>query len=401
MEPSCKPGEAPHEVRHRVANALWHSPLTWILIFVVTVAIVRYVNDGIALRYVPDAGNWEIAEPLFQYLPASVSGCAFLPLAAAVSAAVITLGALFALGEGSREIFLMTMAFAAGVAAFVFMAIGVDCSGDYHLGPVFAVAHLAGMAALAAMFAGGKLLTSATAVVACGGTFAGAVKYSTPFELAMFLGACALLLVVAVVHSRVVIRQAKELNVLIVYFMSVGLCLLLAAAILPHGVVRLRFAALETAFNVFSQDDETRGMLLSAALSGWLSSPWNGCGLGAFGIMVRFQANAEFWSLLPSGASSVSNGFMQILSERGIVGAVMIAMPASFLAVGWLRRVVLCVAAKAMQSPVALMLPLLLVYLLAISFFGCSLLRADVLVMSGAVAAVSVAALRWKGDDNG
>ncbi len=401
MEPTSHRLEAAHDARRRLASALVTSPLTWLLVVVAIVAGLRCINDGIALRYVADAGNWEVTLPKFQYLPASVEGAGYLPLAASVAVMVVVTGAVFALGETSGGVFSLALSFMAGAAAIVFCMLGVKVSGDFHVGPAFALAHLGGLVALNSVFEEGWLKALPLSVVGCGGTFVGALVYSTPFELAAFLAIGFVMLIAVVLYSKFAVGHAMELKVLIVYFVSVGLLLLLAGGFISQGAIRGRFAALGDLGAVLLRTDEAGTMLSSLAMHGWMNSPWCGCGLGAFPYLVRFEATPELWMHLPTGAVSVASGFLQLVAERGLIGMVMIALPALTLVILWLRRLLPGISVKAVQPPAVALLPLVILYLIVISFFGCSLLRADVLIISGTMAAVSVASVRLKGNGNG
>ena len=132
-----------------------------------------------------------------------------------------------------------------------------------------------------------------------------------------------------------------------------------------------------------------RGVLSDAAFKSWVSHPWVGVGMGAFQFSLRFSVSASDWALVPQGIAAVPNGWRQLLVERGIVGAVTMALPFGFLLFTYFRRAVICVRARRLPGPTVVVAPLAVLALVATALFDCSLLRPDVLVITGAILAVS------------
>ena len=79
----------------------------------------------------------------------------------------------------------------------------------------------------------------------------------------------------------------------------------------------------------------------------------------------------------------------RLLVERGIVGSVAMALPFGFLLFTYFRRAVSCVRARRLPGPTVVVAPLAVLPLVATALFDCSLLRPDVLVITGAILAVS------------
>ena len=129
---------------------------------------------------------------------------------------------------------------------------------------------------------------------------------------------------------------------------------------------------------------------------------WIGSGLGSFPLVFRFNASPEDWELLPLGASALSNGWWKILSEGGLVGLVSYVLPPLFLVFTYFRRLAEGIRARAWPEPAVILAPLALALLVGGGFLDCTLTRAEVVLTTGAMLAVSAATFR-KGtrQDNG
>ena len=95
---------------------------------------------------------------------------------------------------------------------------------------------------------------------------------------------------------------------------------------------------------------------------------------------------------MPRGASELMNGWWMLLAERGIVGAVTLALPYGFLLFTYGRNLVGGIIARRLPHPAVLLLPLVLAAIAVTGTYDCSFLRADAIVVSVALLAISAKA---------
>ena len=172
-----------------------------------------------------------------------------------------------------------------------------------------------------------------------------------------------------------------------------------------------------------------RTALSDVAARVWREHPWLGTGVGSFGLAMRFAALPADWAVfnprpdelvfvdalrqgfgdMPDrerpagfvrfpddwrdiGAERVStpfNGWWALLAERGIVGALVLAVVLGFLLFHYVQRL-LGARGRSVFVPGAAVGVLALVALAAEAFIDASFLRPDVLVVAAAFLAVSV-----------
>ncbi|MBO7683237.1 MAG: hypothetical protein J6T51_00750 [Kiritimatiellae bacterium] len=401
MEPSVRGGEMLHDARRRVLRAIGRDPLFWVLLVVVALAGLRALNTGIAMSYDFETRAWSVSEPAFPILPGSHAGGGVLAFAAAVSLGVVVTGCRHALGRSARMAFLLIGSSLSGVAATMLVLLAVrdnavakaaiDCGPGwlYHPGVAFSLYLLCGIVALYGAFERGWNAAVLLTVFAVGGNAAGMFAFSPAFDAAVFAAAGVLLFAGVFAVACRTLRGSGKFRMLVVFSIALVLGGLLVFAVLPEGVVAGKTDPI-VAWNLLPEDFlERRGVLSAAAFKSWVSHPWVGVGMGAFQFNLRFNVSASDWALIPHGVSAVPNGWWQLIVERGIVGAMAMALPLGFLLFTFFSRAAGCVRALRLPSPAAFAAPLAVSALVATAFFDCSLLRADVLVVTGAMLAVS------------
>lgn len=398
LEPSMRGGERPSDARRRVASGIVHDPLFWLLLAVIAFSGFRALNTGIQLSYDAEPAVWRVLDPAFPILPGSVGGAGYLPFATAVAFLVLVQACRHSLGRSARQMFLLLSSALAGLA--VLIDLFVMHEGDF--GFVFGLYLVGGLVSLVSVLERDWNLALLPAAVATGGTVAGVLVFTPPYLAAVLIGVGLLTLVYVLVFSGKAFHSAGVFKIVLVGFAAFALGGLLAAAVLPKDVLSDRVAAYSELKIVPERFMEIRGALSVLAFKSWVSHLWIGTGLSSFPIDFRVNAQAADWALFPRGATTIANGWGLLLAERGIVGSVFFILPFVFLLVTYVRRLVGGVAEWGMPYPFYLMAPIVLGLFVADGFFECSQFRADVLLATGSLVAISTASFpRLRGEEDG
>ena len=331
IEPSMRAGEHLSIARRRVISSLMRDIAFWFFLFVLLVALVRYLNADVALDYVQD--EWIVREPTCPGLPASSGTFGLLPLAVLTGVSVVVLGIRHGIGLTGRISFGMTTSFLMGlggvievvcacaqVPAFMGAAKADILEGPFWApfwGPGFGVWLICALAFGAQAEArkwGGARVPYCLAVA---GNACGLLFFSPPAVSTMFLVVAALVAVFCLAYlGRAGSVSASARNLVL---MLVGLAtpFFFLSALLPDefefdGCVRTNGSVTELAKepvqNIFSvkaggflaidkdQSDAYRALapvLSGIAKSVWKKHPWYGAGTGAFRLHVPFVATKD------------------------------------------------------------------------------------------------------------
>ena len=409
LEPSVRKGEMLHDARRRVSLAIVRDPLFWTLLAVAVLVGLRALNTGISIFYDYETRGWTVSPPFLEFLPGAMSDSGYLPFAAAVATTVLVVACRHALGRSARMAFLLVGSLAAGLsssAALYFACHGnavakaaMECGMGWSFRPGVAFAFYLLCSTVAAFGAFERKWSRAVPAVmlAIAGNAAGLFAFSTPFEIVVFFGADLVLFLFVFICAWRKLHGTTDFKLLVVFAVSVMFGGLLVAAAMPDELLSARLDAIIERKFFLPEFMDLRRVLSAVAFKVWAAHPWAGAGIGAFQFNMRFNLAAADWALVPRGIAAVPNGWWQLVAERGIVGAVLIALPVGFLAFTYLKRLVVGVRARELPGPSVLLAPLALAALLAVTFFGCSLLRADVLMAMGAIFAVSAMSFPKKG----
>lgn len=401
MEPSLHYGESPHMARQRVIRSIVHDPLFWTLLTIVCLAGVRALNTGIRMAYDAESASWKLTAADFPILPGCVGSAGLLPFAASVGALVLLLGCRHSLGKSARMAFLLIASASAGLAAVVAVCLAgcgqetllrqVKCSAldPAYVGTAFAVYLLGATSTLFVAFERKWRLAMPFFTLALGGTGAGLFAFAPSFVVTVFLTAeCVLLIYVFAVSIRA-LPASGEFKLLVLAGVSLTLGGLLVAAVLPRDVLDGRVAEL-TKLTFFPDGfHEQRAFLSGVALKSWLSHLWIGTGLGSFPLDFSFSATTEDWQLFRGQVVGMPNGWWLLLAERGLVGALSLALTAGFLVFSYVRKCAAWVPTRTCPHPACLLAPVVVACLAVTGTFDCSFLRAEVLMAAGACLAVS------------
>ena len=401
MQPSVRRGEMLHDARARVASSVFHDPVFWVLLAAVVFCGLRALNSGVAMEYDAETAKWVLASPTFPLLPASSEGAGFLPFAGSVACMILVVGCRHALGRSARQAYMLLSSALAGVAAVLalFMAnMGNEVAAAAmkcpykelsFVGVAFAVHFVVGVVAVVAAIENKWNRAMPLLVLSVGGTLVGAFAFSPAYVFGVFLIAWIAMFGYAFFYAFCIIRGAAEFKMIIILAVS-ALCgcvaLMMTASV---GFITSRTAPF--ADHVFFAEwyESARSALSALALKAWMTSPWTGTGVGSFGLDIRFNATSADWAAIPRGLVAPPFGWMKLLTERGIAGVAMMALPLIFLLVTYFVRLAgWLFTRKAPQPGSWLALPVLLA-VVATGFFDCSYLRVDVIVSVAAVLSLS------------
>ena len=120
VEPSILAGEHLSSARSRVRSDIIRNPVFWFFLVAIGFAAVRLLNGGVELCYDVEQGNWIVAKPAVEALPASAGESGFLPFSAVVGIGVLSLGVIHGLGLSARISFGLLTGFLLGNVLFYY-----------------------------------------------------------------------------------------------------------------------------------------------------------------------------------------------------------------------------------------------------------------------------------------
>ena len=82
----------------------------------------------------------------------------------------------------------------------------------------------------------------------------------------------------------------------------------------------------------------------------WLEHPWSGAGVGAFVLQAPFAAGKDDWTVLPPRPSIGPDGYLTLMAERGIAGALLCLVGVGFLLQFWIFRLIGSFAYQKLQD---------------------------------------------------
>ncbi len=404
MSPSVRGGEMLHQARKRVVGAVGHDPLFWVLISLVLVTGVRALNGGIELGYDAETISWFVKEPVFPILPGVVAGAGGLPFAGVVALTVLIAAVRHALGKSARMALLFMVSFLAGLVGIAACFLVNQGQGELHLlarcaysnptyvGTVFGVFLVMSTAALMTAIECQWTRVLPLCVPAIAGNAAGLVAFAPPLTILVFASAEMLVFLVAFLYACFVVRGAGEFKLFVFFVLALVLAAAIGRFVIPRDVWDARIAAFVD-WELFPVGlAESRAVLSKVAFRAWISHLWVGSGIGSFPLDIRFNAVAADWPSIAPGTLAVANGWWLLLAERGVLGAAMLALVASMLALTYCRRLIGWFKTHRVPRPTVLLAPVLLVAIGVITCYDCSFLRVEVLMAIGMVMALSAAA---------
>jgi len=414
MEPSRRRGEMPHDARARVAKTVVTDPLFWFSIVLVAYAGIRALNGGIAMAYDAELMTWSVRPPNLPLLPGCADESGYYGFAAVVTLAVIFQGVRYALGRSARAAFVLVASVISALGAVIFaFAVSyrvpsvvslAQCSSldASYYGMVFGIQVLCGVVALFDVVLNKWMRVEPLVAFALVGNAVGLVLFAPPPTIVVFFVAFVILLIVSFVSAKGAFEGSGSFRFALASLMALAAPVMYALATddIPWMAVKMRAFR---DFSLFSVDFfEIRETLSGIALKAWKDNPWLGTGLGSFQLDIRFLATAADWAMVSSAQKTALNGWWQLLAERGVVGAGMMAVALGMLLWTYFSRLVRSFRSIRFSAEHFLGL-VIIVALVALAFVDCSYLRPDVLVLTGAFLSFSGGAFpaRSKDDNNG
>ena len=399
MEPSRREGERMHDARRRFSREFLKDPLMWFSALWCVIAVARWCNSGVSMAYDAELSAWSLKAPAMMFFPGSAEACGLLPFAALVAFTVLMQGLRHALGASARMAFLFTMSLLAGIASGVAVVMAffgssileqMKCPSliPSYVGVSFGLAMLAGLVSMVAAFERRWHRIMILFVFAVGGCAMGLVCFSPVYMTVVFTGALLLLLLYSMFYSMKNLSGSGEFKLLVVFSVSLCAGLALVYLMVPPATVSEKLAQL-LEWNVFTEKFWAERDVLSAiAMKMWFSNPWIGTGLGSYPMALDFFAADADWQIISSSQSMPLHGWWHVAAERGIAGAIMLAVPFLFLLFTYASRLIGGISAR-LPHPACLLCPVVLVAGALLMFVDSSLLRPEALLIFSALMAVS------------
>lgn len=399
--PSVHSGEMPHDARVRTWRHLVRDPLMWTMLVVVVFAGLRAANSGIARMYDPESGKWLIASAVFSWFPGSVLNSGYLPFAASVAFMVVTLGVRHALGGSARMAFLSMAAIFAGVAAAVALFAAQDAvavkramecgiAAGHLVGTAFAVSLLGSAVALTAAFEHGWNRIMPLFVLFIGTDVVGSFAFLTPFAMSVFLLAFLILVGYAFFYLHKFGKGNVEYKFISIIAIALAIGVVVAFVMVPPEVLSARLGAFSDRTILGEEFLKVRSAVSEVAMRAWRAHAWSGIGCGATSLAIEFFAEDADWLTIPPGMATIPNGWLRLLTERGIVGLTMMMLPFGVLCFAYVCRLLAAGRFYRMAHPGCWLFPMAALALAAVAFFDVSPFRAEVLLLIGAMGAISV-----------
>ena len=362
MEPSVLSGETISGARMRVLSRISRDPLAWFFAVAVLFALARWLNNGVRLAFDAETSIWAVAEPAVSFLPASTSEAGLFPLAIAVLMAVVIIGVKHGLGRNARIWF--------GIAAGAVSATGAVAAA-IHAGLDMEPFRSEACAVFGApCFYGSMYALFLPAAVACGfqaegcgmtksrlvfawavaGNSLGAYFFLPGLLGAAYLAVSALIALMSIVVLK--IRSGAASAARAASMLAFGVVLAVFTSILlPSTAVQESKAAgfdVEKAFPPALADRNEALTRIAKAI--WLEHPWSGAGAGAFVLQAPFSAGKDDWTVLPPEPSIGPDGYLTLIAERGIAGALICLIGLGFLLQFWIARLIGSFAHQKLQD---------------------------------------------------
>lgn len=392
VEPSRRSDEMLHNARKRVASEIVRDPLLWFLAAIAILAFVRFANSGIAMVYDPATVSWRVSEPALEYMPASSGNAGYAPFVAVLAMTVIAMGIRHSLGKKARISFLLTSSFLAGASGIVCAVLAMSGYGPalaatacdtLHAsfpGTAYGLYMLAALTAMTGVFDQKWKSPAVLSIIAAGGTATGLWYFAPSGVVMVFLVAAGAVILAGFVHLVVTSSLADALKMLSMVCVAAMIPLLFALADLPEGMSEARLAMMDGIDALFpAKFFEMREFLCGIAAKVWQANPWTGTGLGSFALDVRFNAGTDGFNLVKATQSCALNGWWTLLAERGIAGALSIALTLGFLFYSFVARMVQS-GGRISFSLYAVLAVVSVAALAVEAFFDVSFLRIDVLM---------------------
>ena len=353
FDPSIRIGEHSADARRRVAASALRDPAFYMFLAIVFFAVVRWLNSGIRLWYDAEQGEWLVKEAAAPILPASTADSGFMPMSVAVAISIVVIGIRQALGLSARlfcGLTMSTVAGAGGLAASICACLGTvpalaqAARADFSHTPIVGTAFGVMLIFSISMGAAAECRKWACArlpyALSVAGSASGLLFFAPPAATIVYLAAAFLFALFAFTYCARVGTMGGFARMLVLTFLGLLVSAVLFMALAPPELREFKLQGLymETMFPV--EYDTLKNVLARISKDMWISRPWCGAGIGAFGLNAPFLAVKSDWTVLPAHVSDAVSGYWTLLAERGIVGCALLAGGLAILLYSWCARLV-------------------------------------------------------------
>jgi len=207
-------------------------------------------------------------------------------------------------------------------------------------GCVYGVYLVLAIVALGTAFEHRWLQVMPLATVGIAGNLLGLFLFSPTIVMLAFAVGALIIFAYAFVFLRLQIGRTSEFKFFVFFGLGVGLAVLSTIGLLPQSIIDARIAPFLTGSFIPDGFAEVRTALSHISAQIWKMDPWLGSGLGSYSIELQFNATASDWSIISPLQKLVPNGYWLLLSERGVIGAFFMAVPAAMLIFNYAMRLV-------------------------------------------------------------
>ena len=404
MEPSRHADEMLHDARARVAREVVRGPVFWVLGVLTVLAALRWINSGIELAFDTENMRWYMREPLFSALPGALSGLGKYEFSLALATWIIVVGIRHSLGKQARLSFVVSSSCLAGIAAMIAVsaaALGTPVAmkaakavfdKPSFPGALFAVYALVSVVALAGVLEAKWNRIAWIPALAVGGTFAAAFTFSPSVSVMLYAIAAVLTAFISMGWLGAASRGSSAMRFFAIFLIGVGFAFVLAICVTPEAIVQSRMAEIQS-LSLFPKDfPEVRATLSKIAMKSWDGAKWLGSGLGTFSSQMRFVADKADWRVITQARPAAYSAWWTLMAERGLIGAMMLAVPLGFLFFTLFRRIPGIFGNRFFLPGCWLGLAILAVAVTE-SFYDVSFLRSEALLAIAAFMAISAGSL--------
>lgn len=406
MEPSRRANEMLHDARLRVMRSIVRDPLFWGMVTLTLFAALRWANSGVGMAYDMATETWSIRSPHVPVFPGSVKDSGFVPFTLALAATVLLAGCRHALGKMARVSYLFISSSLAGAAAIVAALLikeqhaGALAATQFPLtnatcvGCAFGLHFLSAIAVLPGVFECRWNRLLILFALSIGGTATGLYFFAPAIVSLAFLAAGLLLLVVAIGYSGFFLGGSMAFKCVASLVISVMIPVLCVMGLSTPEIDSARMPVLCGEFEkAFPENFEpTRDLLSSLSAKVWEENRWMGTGVGSFALDVRFHAAPADWSVIKPGQATPLNGWWYLIVERGILGALALALVLCCLLWTLVRRLIGALG-QSVFIPACALGPVACLVVVAETFVDTSFLRPDVMMALAAQLALAASFL--------
>lgn len=350
-EPSLRRGEHISTSRVRLRHEIVLDPFFWFFVVVIAYAFVRWLNAGIVVGYDAEHSAWLVRDPVWPGFPASTKECGFLPFCVALATGIVVIGLRNAIGPSARIAFGVVGAFLAGLGGLAAGACACSQVSSFLEATKVGFGQAPFWASSFGLWLVIGLSSAATAearrwpyarfpfIFGVAGNVTALVFFAPPLVAVAWLAVA----LAAFVFSLAAIRKESmgsvtRCAVLAVFGAAIPVFMIMT--FMPKTFIAMKMANVNPALAFPEAYKNLAAALTRISQKMWIAHPWFGVGEGAFVLHVPFLAEKADWAVLPLKPEFAQNGYLMILAERGIAGALVIVLGLGFQITSYVVRLI-------------------------------------------------------------